>query len=41
MDGVALDELVKKLKVKIIITDGSGESFYSAFTEGDFVRIIK
>lgn len=41
LDGVALDDLVKKLKVKIIITDGSGESFYSAFTEGNFVRIIK
>ncbi len=41
LDGVTLKDLAKKLKVKIIVTDGSGESFASAFSGGDLVRIIK
>ena len=31
LDGLTLKELKKKLKIKIIVTDGSGESFYNAF----------
>lgn len=34
LDGVTLDELSRDLNIKIIVTDGSGESFFQAFTKG-------
>ena len=40
LDGVTLQDLKSELGVKIIVTDGSGESFFSALTDGDRVRII-
>ncbi len=40
LDGVTLQDLKSELGVKIIVTDGSGESFFSALTNGDRVRII-
>ncbi len=33
LDGLTLKNLQKALKLKIIVTDGSGESFFNAFTK--------
>ena len=33
--------LSEKLKLDIIITDGSGESFYSSLSGGKNLRIVK
>ena len=41
LDGVTVSQVVEKTALKVIITDGSGESFLSAFTGGKNVRIIK
>ena len=34
LDGVSLDDMSRELNIKIIVTDGSGESFFQAFTKG-------
>lgn len=41
LDDVTLEEFKNKINKKIIITDGSGQSFFDALTGGDNVRIIK
>ena len=41
LDDVTLLELKNKINKKIIITDGSGQSFFDALTGGNNVRIIK
>ena len=41
LDGITLKDIAQKLKIKILVTDGSGESFFNAFSGGDFVRTIK
>lgn len=41
LDDVTLKELKEKLNKKIIITDGSGQSFFDALTGGNNVRIVK
>jgi putative radical SAM enzyme (TIGR03279 family) len=41
LDGVTLKEIAKETGLKIIITDGTGESFFHAFSGGSNVRIIK
>ncbi len=40
LDDTSLEEFSKKINKKIIVTDGSGESFFNALTGGDNVRII-
>lgn len=40
LDGVTLKELKKQTKLKIIVTDGSGESFFDALTHGNLVRTL-
>lgn len=41
LDGLTVKELALKISKKIIITDGSGESFFDALSGGKNVRIIK
>lgn len=41
LDGVTLEQIKKESRLKIIVTDGSGESFFDAFSNGKRVRIIK
>lgn len=41
LDDFTLVELSKSLNKKIIVTDGSGQSFFDALTGGNNVRIIK
>ena len=38
LDGVTLKQLKKQIRLKIIVTDGSGESFFDALTQGGEVR---
>ncbi len=41
LDGVTLEDIRSSISCKIIITDGSGQSFFDAFSGGKRVRIIK
>ena len=41
LDGLSVKSLSEKLKLDIIITDGSGESFYSSLSGGKNLRIVK
>ena len=41
LDGLTVEELSSQISKKIIITDGSGQSFFDALSGGKNVRIIK
>ena len=41
LDNITLQEFQKKVNKPVIVTDGSGQSFYDAFTLGKQIRIIK
>lgn len=41
LDGITVKELSSQISTKIIITDGSGQSFFDALSGGKNVRIIK
>ncbi len=41
LDGVSLEDIKKEINCKIIITDGSGQSFFDGLTGGKRVRVIK
>ncbi|MBE5744148.1 MAG: DUF512 domain-containing protein [Clostridiales bacterium] len=40
LDGVTLEDVKKEINCKIIITDGSGQSFFDSLSGGKRVRII-
>jgi NifB/MoaA-like Fe-S oxidoreductase len=40
LDGVTLQELKREINKKIIITDGSGQSFFDALTGGCQIRTV-
>ncbi|MBO7214993.1 MAG: DUF512 domain-containing protein [Clostridia bacterium] len=41
LDGLLVSELAQKTGLSVIVTDGSGESFFDALSGGKNVRIIK
>ena len=41
LDNITLEEFQKRVNKPVIVTNGSGQSFYDAFTLGENVRIIK
>ena len=41
LDGLSAKQMAKKLNMKIIVTDGSGESFFNSLSGGKNLRIIK
>ena len=41
LDNITLEEFQKRVGKPVIVTKGSGQSFYDAFTLGENVRIIK
>lgn len=41
LDGITLEEIKNAINCKIIITDGSGQSFFDSLSGGKRVRVIK